>query len=97
MCELALERMYGVFQLNRYRGLPGGACGRMVARSLVRRLYRIMPPSWLSPYTWSGSLGSTRQTYPSPPLIEITSSLIGPPPRRLMLGSPQHPLSCKPP
>src|SRR5436190_5920325 len=89
--------MYGVFQLNRYCGPPWRDCGLIDARSLVRRLYRTMPPFWLSAYTWSGSVGSTRQTYPSPPLIEITSSLIGPWPRRLMLGRPQQPLSCRPP
>src|SRR5437764_11213915 len=97
MCEFAAERMYGVFQLNLYRGPPCGDCGLIDARSPVLRWYRTIPPFWLSAYTWSGSFGSTRHTYPSPPLSEITSSLIGPPPRRLMLGSPQHPLSCSPP
>src|SRR5437870_13612224 len=89
--------MYGVFQLNRYGAAPWRAIGLIEARSPVRRLYRTMPPFWLSAYTWSGSLGSTRHTYPSPPLSEMTSSLIGPPPCRLMLGSPQHPLSWSPP
>jgi hypothetical protein len=52
--------------------------GRMPACSPVRKFRRLMLPPWLSAYTRSGSVGSTRQTNPSPPETNTQSSLIGP-------------------
>ena len=96
MLGLWLDRMNGVFQLNR-NGLPATGRGRMRAVSPVFMFRRVMLPPWLSAYTRSGLVGSTRQTKPSPPLTNSQSSLIGPFGPRVRVGPPQVPLSCSPP
>ena len=97
MLGLWLDRMNGVFQFHRSCSPVFTAAARTNPRSPVRKFRRPIAPPWLSKYTRSGSLASTRHTNPSPPFTNVQSSFVGPLPRNVWLGPPQLPLSCSPP
>ncbi len=97
MCAFALERMYGVFQLNRYAGPPCRDCGLIDARSFGAQ---VVPHHAAVLALGVDQVRVVRVDAAHEAVAAVDgnhvlvqrSAAAAP-----MLGSPQQPLSCSPP